>query len=576
MASLFNEDPFSFAGGDLKEWPRRLLFVPEMRSYERQPGNIYKDEAEPSYNILSYTWGCWQLDVVHPGTSPALRVHGIPWAIPLVSPEVFTVERFEAVLRHVGDRGVDWVWVDVACIDQGDPLVRDEEIGRQVGIFNNAANAFVWLHHSPRHDLQRFADVLFEMADRAQEEEGGALELGSGHVSIERVQAATGGREYVSNDRWPQEVLNLLDIMTRDPWFSSLWTLQEAYLRGDAKILSKEGDELERSGYDSVALASFTTAWAKIERAIRWAMKQFPRYLSSGTSRYMADILKQLERTGLLAIDNPVLLYSAASFRQASKEDDRIYGIMQVFGFKLGKSIAPGTQYSLPELEVQFANALVAKSPVWAQLFVHTQSQPPGRHWCISQSVKLPESLQFVVTAPKSQCSISMGSDGSPVFFGQACTFRQIGRAWQETRLLPPRSTFWGSESETCLRPVQTIALDVCQFVEDNVPADLRRPGNELSDVMPKLTEFLMQTAGDYFSVFLLGKLRSLVDDDSIEDEGDSDDEAEDASVGLLVHPISRNGGKRLWQRVGIAVWARLPMIDSAPIDWHRVTAMLD
>jgi hypothetical protein len=32
-----------------------------------------------------------------------------------------------------------------------------------------------------------------------------------------------------------------------DPWFTSLWTLQEAYLRPDALFISKEGDSI----YDS-------------------------------------------------------------------------------------------------------------------------------------------------------------------------------------------------------------------------------------------------------------------------------------------------------------------------------------
>lgn len=36
-------------------WPQRLLFVPEMKSYERAEGNRYGSTCEPCYNILSYT-----------------------------------------------------------------------------------------------------------------------------------------------------------------------------------------------------------------------------------------------------------------------------------------------------------------------------------------------------------------------------------------------------------------------------------------------------------------------------------------------------------------------------------------
>jgi hypothetical protein len=37
----------------LGKWPRRLLYVPTMASYEWQPGNTYKNTPEPEYNAIS-------------------------------------------------------------------------------------------------------------------------------------------------------------------------------------------------------------------------------------------------------------------------------------------------------------------------------------------------------------------------------------------------------------------------------------------------------------------------------------------------------------------------------------------
>lgn len=43
----------------LGDWPRRLLHVPTMTSFEWAPGNYYGSTQEPSYNATSYTWGRW-------------------------------------------------------------------------------------------------------------------------------------------------------------------------------------------------------------------------------------------------------------------------------------------------------------------------------------------------------------------------------------------------------------------------------------------------------------------------------------------------------------------------------------
>jgi hypothetical protein len=124
-------------------WPQRLLHIPTMTSHVRQAQNTYNGTIEPEYRILSYTWGRF---VTAPG-SPALKIHGITWDIPPIKPDHFPVSDFQAVARLIGGF-VDWIWIDIACIDQKDDVMKASEIGRQTFIFRNAQVAFVWLNAS--------------------------------------------------------------------------------------------------------------------------------------------------------------------------------------------------------------------------------------------------------------------------------------------------------------------------------------------------------------------------------------------------------------------------------------------
>lgn len=141
---------------DFSDWPRRLLHVETMTSYPWQPGNKYGDQASPRYNAISYTWGRWKLrDGDHPSVE-ALHVAGVRWPIPRINPDHFTVDEFISTIRiaTVGnaagdDSPVDFIWLDIACIDQT-PNSKENasEVGRQAKIFTGATNVFAWFRLS--------------------------------------------------------------------------------------------------------------------------------------------------------------------------------------------------------------------------------------------------------------------------------------------------------------------------------------------------------------------------------------------------------------------------------------------
>lgn len=111
-------------------WPRRLLHVPSMQSRAWLPGNRYGDAVAPQYNAISYTWGRFELQQDSDPSVSGLEVRGVDWNIPRTDPSHFTKEQFHRVVQaatHVSPRyyedtkvreDVEFVWLDVACIDQ--------------------------------------------------------------------------------------------------------------------------------------------------------------------------------------------------------------------------------------------------------------------------------------------------------------------------------------------------------------------------------------------------------------------------------------------------------------------------
>ena len=138
-------------------WPQRLLHVPTMTSVEWAPGDIYASRIKPRYNAISYTWGRFDLQFDKSRKAKRLRnirpieIHGTTWVdvMPRIDPNHFSVSEIMQVIQHSqeasSEDGVEFVWLDVACIDQRDGPQKSFEIGRQAGIFKGANRVYVWL-----------------------------------------------------------------------------------------------------------------------------------------------------------------------------------------------------------------------------------------------------------------------------------------------------------------------------------------------------------------------------------------------------------------------------------------------
>ena len=375
-------------------------------SYRSPQGDIV---TEPSYNILSYTWGRFRAGGVSAGC--AVNVTGIHWDIPAIDPaKGFDAERFKNILQLVAGEN-DFVWVDVACIDQKeDSQEKKDQIGKQVGIFHRAQTAFIWLHQLSTRTLQNGIHAVAE---------------------AKNAESPTGDQ------------VRSIEALTQDPWFSSLWTLQEAYLRKSAILLSNNGSAIPISSVDVATLQ-----WLVNACACPWAQ---------GTG-YINTIV-QTAGLNRISARNPVVLLAAARYRQTSRPFDRIYGIMQIFGLDLHKTRLPDSTESedLPlsvlDLELELSQELNKRSPALAQTFVHLDRAPADQAWSLRLGVFTPATrsqhgtfqrpgLDFLQLVPQDFYDVGEDQDfgrrasisfvrGVPIFHGYSIPFENLLAAWE-------------------------------------------------------------------------------------------------------------------------------------------------
>lgn len=103
-----------------------------------------------------------------------------------------------------------------------------KETGRQAAIFEGAQSSYVWLNYLKTVHLRS----LFGMLETI------AFELDRDILDPSHNQSSA---PVITRSRWLESATTTVQsIFQNDPWFTSLWTLQETFLRQDAILLSRE------------------------------------------------------------------------------------------------------------------------------------------------------------------------------------------------------------------------------------------------------------------------------------------------------------------------------------------------
>lgn len=581
MSTAHDDDDPQFDNDGV--WPRRLLHVPTMTSCKWQPGNKYGRHKEPSYHAISYTWGRWALrdPLLHPQVR-ALGVRGVPWSIPRIDPAHFSVQGFEQALKEATNirppywryggkvsrlrikfsrSSCEFLWLDVACIDQRGTDTGLAEIGRQARIFRGAKHVYIWLSHTP---LQKLAEIEQDL-DTLH----GLLLLSENPESSERGPM---NLQPSSRSNWLDMSLQRLRTLLKDPWFSSLWTLQEAFLCPQSFMLAREGQPIVVQRRKFFQLSHITAS----AHTIHIAADRYMKLHSSGNSsksQDCTDLKSKIENAGLAALwqDAPMNALTMARFRKTTEDSDRVYGIMQIFGdqFKVGETTGqarPDQKYTLDELQDELGDLLLRNHPALSQLHVHQVHPPPGKGWRIGMYSTVPPWVTGTTTSyvdsdssdprkhdnawDKIACKLrTTRLDGIlwGFFNGRVCDFHSLEKAWQRQFASLSSSDLGWDPNRSELGQLG-IELDKVAFLQDfKVPPRQGRYAKQDSHLLAQnLSSYLHHARA---IVLLLSHFEVGNEIRVYQTEV-----SPDTFNGLLLVEQSHRGTK-VWNRLGVCQW---------------------
>jgi len=227
-------DPCYWMGGQRgqKKYPYYLWDKEERRT-------VHFEADVPQYSVISHTWGRFRLK------GQQEEIPGVPWRVPCLDPKkLFHVSLLPEVLSKF-PLPTRYLWLDLVCIPQDGRPLQDIEIGRQASIFMTAKFAVVWFNRLDGWEGLKaalmWAGIKYLSRD-ASDTFGTEQHLS--RVSDDAMQpcgmtrSATVETEGSPDAAWVFQDQNE-EAVTPDPWFTSLWTLQEACLRPDMVLCDK-------------------------------------------------------------------------------------------------------------------------------------------------------------------------------------------------------------------------------------------------------------------------------------------------------------------------------------------------
>jgi hypothetical protein len=303
-------------------------------------------------------------------------------------PTHFTVEQLASTRRAAstesGVRPTEFLWIDIACIDQRPTSKKNaSEVGRQGKIFKKkAGTVYIWLQSFDTISLGVWLQYSIE-------------HLLTPYLHTSRTSLARG--RVLTGPAIPEELLGDIERhiqrLAQDPWCTSLWTLQEEFLRPDAFIRTRSPPGPERVLPD-------------LPHALDWLSHIIADSQRSGLAHNnprLGTIQRKALVLGFVSVvhgsvagdhadpslvgsaENPFHLLACSAARQTSREEDRVYGIMQGSELRLGKSAVGETRtdFSVQELEHQLEEALLAKYPMASQLVIQPKDCTLGKAWLV-------------------------------------------------------------------------------------------------------------------------------------------------------------------------------------------------
>lgn len=368
----------------LKALPSRLYDPNQQASFQLRNCS----PSIPEYVVISYTWGRWRRKTRDQDTT----LEGGHWRVP--ANERFSRDHLDTAVARIASGRC--AWLDVFCIpqDDNDPE-KAVEIAKQSAIFRSAARAAVWLGTGGEEALVEICSWVPEVVYMVPTP---VFDLPNRWIDpTSRDQGA-----WRDPETWRR--MKVLAEFTKSlVWASSLWTLQEAALRPDAAFYDRQGSPLlHPSSGNHLTIKHLRNAMRTILDEITDAMEwdngtnfqDRPELWSDwGLCEEDVALLKQALKTiknvslHKLGTMNASELLLASRHRTASREHDRVYGIMGAIG------VAMPTDYKTDAKEVinRFWLKLHQVMPVEVQAFYRDAEEPrsSGPQWLLDEDASL-------------------------------------------------------------------------------------------------------------------------------------------------------------------------------------------
>lgn len=119
-----------------------------------------------------------------------------------------------------------------------------------------------------------------------------------------------------------------------DPWFTSLWTLQESVLRKDAIIFARDGSTIPYGHFQDGERKLFYLPHLSVQCSDIYDYTIPEEKIDDPLIQKVNEVFSELRplviKAGIkfLSARNPNVQYGAPSFRETKYPLDRIYGIM--------------------------------------------------------------------------------------------------------------------------------------------------------------------------------------------------------------------------------------------------------
>lgn len=260
----------------------------------------------PVYTAVSHTWGRWVKKMEEP-----FNLVGVPWAIPQNSR--FDIEDLPKILAGVPTKTL-FVWFDLVCIPQDRSSIATQEIARQAIIFRNAQFSVAWLNDVP--NFQTLSSLMrWHVLQLLELPEGGPDDRSRQDIMRDAWEKARGQQSGLLENR--ADLLDL-DNVTLNPWFTSLWTLQEIALRPDMWLCSRDWSYLTCDGASPLPFSGLITIQNECFRTAPMLNRLGMLYKSKETTQVFENLalmelvsfryntgldkLPTLSRTGILTL----------------------------------------------------------------------------------------------------------------------------------------------------------------------------------------------------------------------------------------------------------------------------------